>query len=511
MTTRPVTLEDVRRCTELLESIVEDRSLLADTPQPEKIRFLQAAGRVAIPDRTAKSRLTKAFHKNKRLGKRKRDRATLAETEIRSARREAVFTAPEEKVASEPRPPGPKLEFPRACYICKEDFSELHFFYDAMCIPCAELNYAKRFQTAPLDGKVALVTGARVKIGFQASLMLLRAGARVIATTRFPHDAAERYAREPDAAKWSHRLQVHGLDLRHAPSVELFARHLDQTEERLDILLNNAAQTVRRPPGFYAHLLALETRSSDELSPAAQALLASHGRCIEALRGSRELSGAGPASALTPNWKSADPGLGIHGSAALSQIPYGVEHETDLAKAFPERRLDADLQQVDLRKMNSWRLTLADVATPEMIEVHLVNAVAPFILCSKLKPLMLRNRTGAGHIVNVSAMEGSFSRGTKTDKHPHTNMAKAALNMMTLTSAPDYAKSGIYMNAVDTGWVTDEDPSIHAERKKNELDFQPPLDIVDGAARICDPVFSSVRTGEFVWGNFFKDYGRTAW
>ena len=140
-----------------------------------------------------------------------------------------------------------------------------------------------------------------------------------------------------------------------------------------------------------------------------------------------------------------------------------------------------------------------------------MNAIAPCILNSRLKPLMMQQPSRDKHIVNVSAMEAQFARNKKTDKHPHTNMAKAALNMMTLTSAPDYAQSRIYMNAADTGWVTDEDPAIHAERKLNELDFQPPLDIVDGAARIIDPVFSAIRTGDFVWGNFFKDYLPTKW
>ena len=161
--------------------------------------------------------------------------------------------------------------------------------------------------------------------------------------------------------------------------------------------------------------------------------------------------------------------------------------------------------------MNSWRLKLAEVPTWELLEVHLVNAVAPFILAARLKPLLLRDRTDAKHVVNVSAMEGSFSRGTKTDRHPHTNMAKAALNMLTLTSAPDYAKDGIYMNAVDTGWVTDEDPALHAARKKDDLGFQPPLDIVDGAARVVDPIFAGVLTGQNASGKFFKDYKATSW
>jgi NAD(P)-dependent dehydrogenase (short-subunit alcohol dehydrogenase family) len=161
--------------------------------------------------------------------------------------------------------------------------------------------------------------------------------------------------------------------------------------------------------------------------------------------------------------------------------------------------------------MNSWRMTLADVPTAELLEVQLVNSIAPFILCSKLKPLMMRDRTNEKHVVNVSAMEGKFARHTKTDKHPHTNMAKAALNMMTLTSARDYVKHGIFMNAVDTGWVTDEDPAEISARKKEEHDFQPPLDIVDGAARVMDPIFSGLLTGNHSWGNFLKDYVPTEW
>ncbi len=495
--------EDLQKATELLEQLDADRTLLSDFPEEARKAFLRAVGRVAIPERDVQNRLAKAVRRKKsqeqKAEKRERDRATRAETQIRAVRAQSVYQAPA-LPAGTPRPPERELENPRHCYVCKAEYRKLHFFYDTMCTECGDLNHAKRFQTAPLEGKVALITGARVKIGYQASLMLLRSGAQVIATTRFPLDAAERYAREADFPKWSHRLEIHGLDLRHAPSVEVFARHIEATHERLDILINNAAQTVRRPPGFYRHLLESESRRFSELPDPQRPLLQARAALLEKLEAPRD---------ALATWRSSDAAVGIHHSAALSLLPY--EMEQDVEHFFPAGKLDADLQQVDKRLVNSWRLTLGEVQTAEMLEVHLVNAVAPFILCGKLKPLMVRHREYPGHIVNVSAMEGSFSRGTKTDKHPHTNMAKAALNMMTLTSAPDYAKSHIFMNAVDTGWVTDEDPLQHAERKQAELDFHPPLDIVDGAARVVDPVFVAENTGEYVFGKFFKDYAPTDW
>jgi NAD(P)-dependent dehydrogenase (short-subunit alcohol dehydrogenase family)/predicted Zn-ribbon and HTH transcriptional regulator len=506
------TLEDIQRAVETLEAFIEDRGLLAQLSEKTRVALMSAAGRVSNPTRLESRKLSRGLRvKNKQLLEVK-DRATRASTLIRQTRKAEIFIAPalvsQDLSAQEKR----ELTKPRFCYVCKAAFKTLHFFYDSMCPPCADFNYAKRYQTASLNGRVAVITGARIKIGYQAALMLLRAGAEVIVTTRFPRDAAERYSREPDFLSWKNRLQIHGLDLRHSPSVEIFAHYLRATIPRLDILINNAAQTVRRPPAFYSHLLEKEFESADGNSLEIQALLKNHRACLKALCASTALTLKNESDATgLAQWHAGGPGIGLRESARLSQLKYSYS-DTDLAQdVFPAGKIDADLQQVDLRDKNSWRLTLAEVPSVEMIELQLINSVAPFILCAQLKPLMTKDRTNEKHIVNVSAMEGSFSRGTKTDKHPHTNMAKAALNMMTLTSAQDYAKAGIFMNAVDTGWVTDEDPALYAVRKKEELDFQPPLDIIDGAARVCDPIFSGILSGKQAWGNFFKDYKPTAW
>jgi len=319
-----------------------------------------------------------------------------------------------------------------------------------------------------------------------------------------------RFSKEDDFDQWRNRLHIYGLDLRHTPSVEIFCNFVEQTYDRLDLLINNAAQTVRRPPGFYSHLMENETKDIDALPKEAQWLLGHYEECKNKLMSYAKQDLSFEAS-LPIAWDGKMQGIGLRAPAQLSQIPYSYDHNLPVEKVFPKGKLDADLQQVDLRETNSWRLRLGEVPTSEMFEIQLVNAIAPFVLCNRLSTMMKRDNTGQKHIVNVSAMEGKFLRFKKADRHPHTNMAKAALNMLTHTSSSDLAKYGIFMNAVDTGWVTDEDPIALATYKQEKHDFQPPLDIVDGAARVCDPFFDGILTGKHWCGKFLKDYFPIDW
>ncbi len=508
-----LTSEEIKRMIEAINSLNQDAAKLAKLSHEEREGLLMAAGKLSRPTRDEQRIRHKAISKELRLKKVLKDRKARAETGIRKARENTVFEAPAKlslKEITSSQTEEKILENYRNCYVCKAEFNTLHFFYDTMCKSCGDYNYQKRFQMADLTGQVAIITGARLKIGYHCALMMLKSGARVIVTTRFPVDAAIRFSKEEDYFVWKDRLQIYGLDLRHTPSVEIFARYMEQSLDRLDILINNAAQTVRRPPGFYAHLMEKETAPFDGLPQEAQHLLLSHENCkaqLNLLTAKDDNSGAMPVS-----WNaSMKPAIGISSSAQLSQIPYNYDHSLRVEEIFPEGKLDQDLQQVDLRTTNSWRLKLADVDIPEMVEVQLVNAIAPFVLCSKLATLMRRDNTGQKHIVNVTAMEGKFYRFKKEDRHPHTNMAKAALNMLTHTSASDLAKDGIFMNAVDTGWVTDEDPATLAKYKQTVHDFQPPLDIVDGAARVCDPFLHGILTGHHWCGKFLKDYQPIDW
>ncbi|WP_394940759.1 SDR family NAD(P)-dependent oxidoreductase [Psychromicrobium sp. YIM B11713] len=401
------------------------------------------------------------------------------------------------------------LQRPRPCYICKQPYTQVDAFYHQLCPECAAFNHSKRDARTDLSGKRALLTGGRAKIGMYIALRLLRDGAHTTITTRFPSDAARRFAAMEDSAEWLHRLQIVGIDLRDPSQVIALTDSL--SSEPLDILINNAAQTVRRSPGAYQPLADAENAplpaelSEAQGGPRLLTFGHAHDKHPLALASSLGEHPVLATDALT--------------SLALTSQALANQALTDQAlqsgSASLERHLagtaiDAGGLVPDLGNLNSWTQVVEQVDPLEMLEVQLCNVTAPFLLVSRLRPAMRRSAARRKYIVNVSAMEGQFSRAYKGPGHPHTNMAKASLNMMTRTSAGEMLESdGILMTAVDTGWITDERP-YETKIRLAEEGFHAPLDLVDGAARVYDPIVMG-EAGVDLYGSFLKDYKVSAW
>ena len=357
----------------------------------------------------------------------------------------------------------------RGCYVCKQRYVEVDAFYHQLCPDCARVNHDKREARTDLTGRRALLTGGRAKIGMYIALRLLRDGAHTTITTRFPRDAARRFSELPDSGDWLHRLRIVGLDLRDPAQVVQLADSVAECGP-LDVLINNAAQTVRRSPGAYAPLTDAESLPLPP-GPAPEVLTLGRAR--------------------------------LHG-AAVEALVAGEDHGVAL-----DAGVDAAGLLPDLAPVNSWVQAVGDVDALELLEVQLCNSTAPFILVNRLRPALAASSARRTYVVNVSAMEGQFNRGYKGPGHPHTNMAKAALNMLTRTSAQELLTDGILMTSVDTGWITDERP--HPTRQRLAEDgFHAPLDLVDGAARVYDPIVRG-EAGEDLHGCFLKDYAPAPW
>ncbi len=384
---------------------------------------------------------------------------------------------------------------PRPCYICKNDYTEVDAFYHQLCPSCAAVNRSKRDARTDLTGRRALLTGGRAKIGMYIALRLLRDGAHTTITTRFPGDAVRRFTAMADSADWLHRLRIVGIDLRDPAQVVALADSVAEAGS-LDILINNAAQTVRRSPGAYAPLAAAESEPLPS-GPLPELLTFDH------------ISDAHPHALAGSLSEHPLPHLPAGATGAeLSRLALiAGSASAELVEAG--RAIDAGGLVPDRSRVNSWTQRVNEVDPLELLEVQLCNMTAPFILVSRLRAVLSASTARRKYIVNVSAMEGVFGRGYKGPGHPHTNMAKAALNMLTRTSAPEMLTDGILMTAVDTGWITDERPHYTKARLAEE-GFHAPLDLVDGAARVYDPIVQG-EAGVDLYGCFLKDYQRAQW
>ena len=398
-----------------------------------------------------------------------------------------------------------ELVNPRGCYICKQDYILVDAFYHWLCPACAARSHAKRDQRTDLTGRRALLTGGRAKIGMYIALRLLRDGAHTTITTRFPRDAMRRFSAMADSADWIHRLKVVGIDLRDPTQVVALADEVSAAGP-LDILINNAAQTVRRSPGAYSSLVEMET------APLPSGIALPEMVTFDRISEAHPAAIAGALNDLAiahHDGESAEHAVAAHNAASMTALALSAGHAS-LEAHLAGTALDAGGLLPDLQRTNSWTQKVEEVDPLELLEVQLCNSTAPFILISRLRPAMRASAARRKYVVNVSAMEGQFSRRYKGAGHPHTNMAKAALNMLTRTSSAEmFETDGILMTAVDTGWITDERP--HDEKLRIAAEgWHAPLDLVDGAARVYDPIVRG-ETGEDLYGCFVKDYEPSPW
>ncbi|MDH6576183.1 SDR family NAD(P)-dependent oxidoreductase [Kitasatospora sp. MAP5-34] len=458
----------------------------AEVTAEELAAYSRTVGRLGAlpvnhPVRLRAERVAEAFVRDGRHRRRQTRRAEAAGVDAAlvaatatgdPARREDAPLA----LPSAPEPVG-EYRRPRRCYVCKSTYRQADGFYHLLCPSCAADNTARRALSTDLRGRRALLTGGRVKIGFQLALMMLRDGVELIVTSRFPHDTVRRFQAVPTSSDWLHRLTVVGIDLRDPRQVLGLCERLRADGRPLDILVNNAAQTLRRPPEAYALLAGGEQGA---LPPGVEVTRA------PGFRPMPTLTAAWPAAELAPAMPAGEV-LAVEGMA-----------EADEAGLLP-----------DTAAANSWSARLGTLDPSEVLETQLVNALAPALLCDRLLPLLLASAQPNRYIVNVTAVEGRFTVRNKTAGHPHTNMAKAALNMLTRTSAAELAEQGVHMCAVDTGWITDENPAPKKARIAAH-GFRTPLDIVDGAARVYDPIVRG-EAGDPVAGVFLKDYQEAAW
>ena len=441
---------------------------LKDDPlaNPDNERFAGLVGKVV---KQAKKSKRKSDSEAMKLADRKvQQRSTIADNALRGVTLHSSGSPSVEPVFT-------PIHIPRNCYCCNESYDRVHSFYARLCPTCATVNYQKRFRSIDLSDRNVVLTGGRVKIGYAAALKFLRSNANVTVTSRFPATALCQFESEPDYCDWKERLVVYGLDLRSLPHVQQFVDYYRSEHDSVEVLVNNAAQTIKYDADYYRPLLDQEQR----------------------------LLGAGETRTNLIAGPTAVDDKPTPGSPAL--LPPSQDGSS--VGAWAANRFG---QPVDRRTKTSWNSTLSEIDLFELLEVNLINQISPYVLIQELTPLFKASDFEKKFIVNVTSSEGQFSYGNKSIFHPHTNMTKASLNMLTRTSAREYLDYGVYMNAVDVGWVSTGANEALRQRQFGQ-GYIPPLDPVDGASRIMMPIIDELAESVGVVGQLFKNYQLQDW
>ena len=408
------------------------------------------------------------------------------------------------------------------CYICKEKFGldNIHSFYGNLCKKCGEYNYSFRTMKLDFTGRIAIVTGGRVKIGYYIATKLLSYGAKVLITSRFPKDALFKFQKDPDYEKWKNNLVIYPIDFRIFESTIKFIQFINDNFPHVDILINNAAQTIRRTASYYKYLLPIETKdlTKEEDKKIIKNDFINLQKQLKESESTNKLNNPSQAKkeiqnaliSLVDN-KSKEYQEILPLSVIASQIRIMEE------KSQPHVTvMGGDGQPYDFSKgKNSWNFEFDEIPFQEFTEVQIINTWTPYYLCVKLKPLMMNSPFPDKYIVNVTSVEGIFNH-YKRSSHVHTNMAKAALNMFTRTCGSYLKDIGIYMTCVDTGWVSpmNEMNSLLDKDKKNSYENEfvnVPLDELDGAMRVLHPIIEGIKNKNYLYGILLKDYVKSPW
>ena len=426
----------------------------------------------------------------------------------------------------------------KSCYICKQKLGldNINKFYGSLCTKCGDYNYSFRTMKLDFSGRIAIVTGGRIKIGFYIVKKLLSYGCKVITTSRFPKDTLFKFKEDPDYTLWKKNLIIYPIDFRIIQSTMNFVKYIEKNFSHIDFLINNAAQTVRRTTEYYEYLMPIEVKklpSEDNKKIIKNDYLKIQKEISEEFEKDKKNKDNSKnknenifkidiqkesekkqiinslISLINKNKNESDETIPL--SVIASQIKIMEEKEQPKVAI-----MGGDGQPYDFSKgKNSWNFELDEIPLEEFIEVQIINAWTPYYLCSKLKPMMMKSPFPDKYIVNVTAVEGIFNH-FKRSTHVHTNMAKAALNMLTRTCAKYLEKNGIYMTCVDTGWVShmNEMNKIIENETKDYSEYEMatvPLDELDGAMRVLHPIIEGIKNKKYFSGILLKDYIKSKW